>query len=88
MANGQLTSCAQRLHALANEILELHLQYSVKLGVNGLIALGMNAADAADVVSKWDALATPMQVYYGLVGQASPYNFNDALAPCRGGTTA
>lgn len=87
LANGLLTSVAVRLHALMNEVADLHLQYSVKLGAAGIEALGASAADAADIVAKWDSIGTVAGVYFGTAA-ADHFNFDDQLADVRGGIVA
>ena len=85
LINNTLTSVAVRLHALMSEAADLHLQVS-KLGTAGVQALGASPADAADITSKWDLVGTVSDTYFG---KAPPdYNFDDALAPVRGGLTA
>ena len=86
LVNNQLTSCAVRLRALMSEITDLHLQV-VKLDVAGLEALGAAAADAADIKGKWDLIGTVAAVYFGQASTPA-YNFDDALAPVRGGLTS
>ena len=83
--NNTLTSVAVQLHGLMAQITELHLQFSVKLGAAGIQALGASQADAADIAAKWDMIGTVADTYFG---KAPPdYNFDDALAPVRGGLT-
>ena len=93
LVNNQLTSCAIRLHALMNEIADLHLQYSVKRGATGLQALAqaqgvtLSASDAADIIAGYDQLGTVAAVYLGGAAQSPAYPFADALALVRGGLT-
>jgi hypothetical protein len=83
LINNTLTSAAVRLHALASEITDLHLQVT-KLGTAGLQALGASAQDATDITTAWNVIATVSAVYFGTAATPA-YNFDDALAPYRAG---
>jgi hypothetical protein len=74
-----LTQFAITLRDGAANILQQHA-YLNKLGTDGLVALGFDAADAQEVLNLIDYMATLAQVYKGTATQATAFPFEDALS--------
>jgi len=76
--NQTLTNLAVRGRDLAIDALK-QWSFLNKLGQQGLEDLGFAAADAQEVLTLIDYMATLAQIYQGQATQASPFNYQDAL---------
>lgn len=59
-----------------------------KIGVGGLESVGFAAPDATEFFSEANGMQTLAQVYFGIVAQTPPFNFDDDFAQARGPQTS